>query len=264
MPIITISRGSYYRGKEVAEKVAERLGWACVSRDDLLERSGVFQAEELRLARDITDAIHVLDRFACGKERFVENIRAVLLDTFRKDNIVYHGLAGHHILGRVPHQLKVRIIADFENRAAAEASRTGISAGEARDLLRRDDEERRRWSRFLYGVDTHNPEEYDLVVNIGSITVDDAVEIIAGTVALPRFAATEASRAQVTDMALAARAKVALFKYPNASITAREGKVRVAMKAPSEQEAEISPMVREALAGIEGVGGVEIRFVPYY
>jgi hypothetical protein len=29
MAIITISRGSYFRGKEVAEKLARKLGYAC-------------------------------------------------------------------------------------------------------------------------------------------------------------------------------------------------------------------------------------------
>lgn len=35
MAIITISRGSYSKGKEVAEKVAEKLGYECISRDVL-------------------------------------------------------------------------------------------------------------------------------------------------------------------------------------------------------------------------------------
>lgn len=264
MPIITISRGSYYRGKEVAEKVAQNLGWECVSRDDLLDGSGVFQAPEFKLTRNVTDAVNILDRFACGKERFVETVRAGLLETFRQDNIVYHGLAGHHFLGRIPHQLKVRIIADFESRVAEERARSGITAGDARELLRRDDEERRKWSLFLHGIDTWNPEEYDLVLNIGSLTAEDAAEIIANTVKLPRFAGNEESRMRIRDMALAARAKVELFQYPNASVTAEGGKVCVAMKAPSEREEEISPIIREILSGIEGVDGVEIRFEPYY
>ena len=40
MSIITVSRGSYSRGKEVAEKLAQVLGYECLSRDILLEASG--------------------------------------------------------------------------------------------------------------------------------------------------------------------------------------------------------------------------------
>ena len=34
MPVITISRGSYSHGKEVAEKLCARLGYKCVSLRD--------------------------------------------------------------------------------------------------------------------------------------------------------------------------------------------------------------------------------------
>ncbi len=37
MSIISISRGSYSRGKEVAEKVASKLGYECLSRYILLD-----------------------------------------------------------------------------------------------------------------------------------------------------------------------------------------------------------------------------------
>ncbi|MGB9436525.1 MAG: cytidylate kinase family protein [Desulfobacterales bacterium] len=35
MGVITISRGSYSKGKEIAEKLAQQLGYECVSRDIL-------------------------------------------------------------------------------------------------------------------------------------------------------------------------------------------------------------------------------------
>jgi len=39
MPIITISRGSYSKGKAFAEKAAQSLGYECISRDIILEAS---------------------------------------------------------------------------------------------------------------------------------------------------------------------------------------------------------------------------------
>ena len=42
MAIITISRGSYSKGKEVAERVAQTLGYDCISREILLEASEHF------------------------------------------------------------------------------------------------------------------------------------------------------------------------------------------------------------------------------
>ena len=55
MSIITISRGSYSRGKEVAEKLARTLGYECLSRDILLEASERYNIPEIKLIRAIHD-----------------------------------------------------------------------------------------------------------------------------------------------------------------------------------------------------------------
>ena len=55
MQIITISRGSFSHGKEIAEKVAERLGYDCVSREILVEASQYFNVSEEELLESIHD-----------------------------------------------------------------------------------------------------------------------------------------------------------------------------------------------------------------
>ena len=47
MAIITISRGSYSKGKEIAEKVAQQLGYECIARRVLLEASEEFNASDI-------------------------------------------------------------------------------------------------------------------------------------------------------------------------------------------------------------------------
>jgi hypothetical protein len=56
MTIITISKGSYSRGEEVAEKLAEELNYKCISREILLEASEQFNIPEIKLVRAIHDA----------------------------------------------------------------------------------------------------------------------------------------------------------------------------------------------------------------
>ena len=67
MAIITISRGSYSRGKEVAEKLAQDLGYQVLSRDILLEASERFNIPEIKLVRAIHDAPSIFERFTYGK-----------------------------------------------------------------------------------------------------------------------------------------------------------------------------------------------------
>ena len=127
MSIVTINRGSYSRGKEVAEKLALKLGYTCISRDILLEASDEFNIPEMKLIRALHDAPSVLDRFRHGKERYISYIYAALLQHARKDNIVYHGLAGQYFFRDIPHVLKVRIIADMQDRVNEEIRREKIS-----------------------------------------------------------------------------------------------------------------------------------------
>ncbi len=114
--IITISRGSYSRGKEVAEALAQRLGYECVSRDILLETCEEFSIPEIRLVKALHDAPSILERFGHGKERYISYFRAAFLNHMAKDNVVYHGLAGHFFLQDISHVFKVRIIAKMDDQ----------------------------------------------------------------------------------------------------------------------------------------------------
>ena len=151
MAIITISRGSYSKGKEVAEKVAKRMGYTCVSRDFLVETSEHFNIPEIKLVRALHDAPSVLERFTYGKERYLAGITSTLFHHAQKDDMVYHGLAGHFILRGVKHMLNVRIFANIEDRVRLEMERENIPYEEALRVIRKDDDERRQWSLKVYG-----------------------------------------------------------------------------------------------------------------
>ena len=114
MAIITISRGSFSKGKEVAEKVAQKLGYTSVSREIIIKASKEFNIPEIKLAKAIHDAPSFWERFTFGRERYVAHIASTILEYFQRDNVVYHGLAGHFFVRHISHVLKVRIIADIE------------------------------------------------------------------------------------------------------------------------------------------------------
>jgi len=228
MSIITISRGSYSRGKEVAEKVAEKLGYECISRDILLSASEEFNIPEIKLVRAIHDAPSVLERYTHGKERYISYIRKALLKRVQKDNVVYHGLAGHFFLQNIPHVFKIRIIANMEERVKEEIQREGITAEKARYILKKDDDERRRWGLQLYGIDTWDSQIYDMVLHIKSITVDDAVNAICRMIESPTFQTTPESQKILDDLLLAAEIKAAVVGIePMLTVTADNGLVQI-------------------------------------
>ncbi|MDX9787257.1 MAG: cytidylate kinase-like family protein [Desulfobacterales bacterium] len=264
MPIVTISRGSYSRGKEVAEELARVMGYECISRDIILEASEQFNIPELKLIRAIHDAPSVLDRFTYGKERFVVFFRAALLKHLQRDNVVYHGLAGHFFVQNMPHVLKVRISADIEARIREEIKRKNISASEARHVLVKDDAERRKWGLQLYGMDTWNPLLYDIVIHTRRIDIPDAVFIIQQTLQRPCFQTTPRSRRLLDDLSLAAQVESALVKeYPKVTADAKNGEVIVNIRASLIDEQSITEKVKGMCAKVDGLESINVNIVPF-
>jgi cytidylate kinase len=208
MSIITISRGSYTHGGKVAEKVAQKLGYGCISRELFLEISDEYNISQIKLIRAICDAPSFLERYTFGREKYINYIRAAILEHLSKDNIVYHGFAGHFFLKDIPHALKVRIIADMKYRIECMMNREGVSEKKAEIMVNKVDEERRRWSQKLYGIDTWDSRLYDLVINIEKITIDDAVDIIFNTVNLSPFQTTPESQKLMDGLVVEAKKRV--------------------------------------------------------
>jgi len=228
MAIIAISRGSYSRGREVAEKTAALLGYRCISREVLLEASQLFDIPELKLRRAIHDAPSLLDRLGRDKKKYVAFIRTALLRAVQWDNVVYHGFAGHFFLQGITCALKVRVFADMEARVREEMTREGVTAEKAESTLKKDDEERRRWGLSLYGMDTADPALYDLLLHLGTLTVDDAAAIIAAAAARPSFQISPDCRLRLNDRVLAVQVESVLIdEFPLIRVTAENGEAAV-------------------------------------
>lgn len=285
MCIVTISRQSYTRAKEVAEKVARELGFECISREVLIEASEEFNVPEIKLLRAVRDAPSVLERFTFGKERYVAYIQAALLERLQRDKVVYHGLAGHHFVRGISHALRVRLIGDREDRVklvmrrpevfeqAASAmngiSRDGlsyparhprISKAKALRILEESDEARRKWSLHLYGIDADDPSLYDLVIQFGRLSPNDTVDMICRTARLDRFQATPRSRGAMEDLVLAARVKAKLVdRFPRVSVTTKKGVVYIGLEGGSSGDEKT---IRDTVSEMPGVKKIDMNVYP--
>ena len=260
MAIITISRGSYSKGKKVAEAVAGRLGYDCISREVLLDASRRFNIPEMKLIRAIHDSPSILDRFQHSKQAYIAYIRSALTQRVKADNVVYHGLAGHILLKSVPHVLKVRITASLEDRIAAEMARESIGEKEARSLILKDDQERRRWTRSLYGVDPWDSSLYDLVIRINKLNVQDAVDFICQAVGRQQFKTTESSRHKMEDLDIACQVKASLVdQFFDVAVASEYGNVIVYTKLQERHIQKLKKKVKALEEEIKGINNLEVH-----
>ncbi|MFO8057997.1 MAG: cytidylate kinase-like family protein, partial [bacterium] len=197
-----------------------------------------------------------------SRKRYVSYFRYALLERVKEDNVIYHGLAGHFFLEGLSHLLKVRILADMDDRAQLESEREGIPFDKAKNLLKKDDEERRKWSMQLYNMDPQDPSIYDMVLHIKKLGTEDAVDLICEAVQKEQFQSTDASRQAVEDMLLAAEAKVRLVeKFPDAEVFAEKGNVNVKMEGLYDQEEAVKKKVEELVSQVPGVQKCSVSMV---
>ncbi|MFP4159586.1 MAG: AAA family ATPase, partial [Desulfobacterales bacterium] len=229
---ITISRGCFSHGKEVAEKTADLLGYSVLSRETIIEEANqLYNVPEKELIQSIHDAPSVLNRFTRGREKYLSYIQATLLQHAKNDNIVYHGHGSHLLMPNISHVLNVRIIADMSDRIEFMRQSRNITGKEAMRHITAEDNTRTRWASYLYKVDLADPHSYDMTINIHRMSIDEAADIICSASAKKTFQPTAESRKAVADLALSTRVKAAIESYcrPDlkVKVTATGGIVRI-------------------------------------
>jgi cytidylate kinase len=207
MSVIVISKGSYSHGGEVAKKVAQKLSYDIISRDILITTSKRFNISELRLTRAYECSPSFLDKYTFGRDKYIKYIKAAILNELAKDNMIYHGFAGHFFVSGISHVLKVKINADMTERITYMMKRENLSKEDAAKLVKKVDERRTKWSMELYGIDTWDSRLYDLVINIGKVTLDHAVDLVCQTVKLKTFQSTTESQKKIQKLASEALSK---------------------------------------------------------
>jgi len=260
MTVVTISRGSGSMGKAVAEKAAARLGYACLSRDVLLEASELYNQPEVQLQSAIADAPSFLDRFTHGKQKYIAFIQSALTRHVIQDKIIYHGLAGHLLLKNVSHVLKVRIQADHDSRVELVMKRDRVGQAEAARMIATLDGQRQRWTRSLYDADPGDSSLYDLQISLPRYSIDAAADLICRSVEFEPFKTTPESQRQMEDLALACRIKAALVEdHPSISVVSRYGNVVVYGASGDRQAHKLKAGIDELGSDIEGMNNIEVH-----
>jgi cytidylate kinase len=239
MAIITIYQGASGSGEELGEAVAKSLGYGCVSREVLVEASLRYGIPEAKLNE-------IVEKEASWWNRFVENLepyRIALQAAFceiaqNQSGLVYHGHLGHELMPGFKHVLKVLLTAPMDARIEQVKARNNISDTAARRHVEELDKARSRRLMAMFGVDWRDPSRFDLIVNLGRMSVTAAQRLICEAVHLPDYQVTPASKQAFEDFALAARVKAVLamssdMPRSQLDIRASQGKVSVTGSIPN-------------------------------
>lgn len=266
MPIITISRGSMSGGKDLAECISASLGCPCIGREILIEAASNLGVPQQILAKKMEKSPRLWDRLTLERRIYVVAVQAALAEHVLAGDLVYHGLAGHMLLRDLPCVLRIRLIAPLEVRIRTVMERQKLSRQTAEHYIHDVDEERLRWSKFIYDVDMTDSRLYDLMINLEGMSISTACSAVLDILKKPEFAVTDSVRKRLADFALACRVKVAFATHPasrglDLQVTSDEGIVSVVGEVPqpimlthasSRWEQELTQIV-ESVEGVERV-----------
>lgn len=180
MPIITISRGSFSGGTQLAEELHKRLGWKVLSQEDVSSAgASTYRMTEQELFRGLYLPANFYERFTHRKTRYLLATQAIVTELLPDGNGIYHGLAGQFLFQDLCNAFKVRIVAPMKFRVETAMQRLSLTREEAVRHIRDADEHRWRWSRQIFHADIKDPALYDLVVSLETVSIATAADMIA-------------------------------------------------------------------------------------
>lgn len=255
MQIVCVSRGSLSRGKELSEGLAAKLGYTVLSREDLIEEAIKEGIHVGKLETSMMNPRSFNERLARERDHYLAFCTSYLCDRIMEGPLVYHGRTGHLLLRGVGHVLRVRVVADEEYRIAATMRSLGIDRDQAQRYLSAVEEDRRNWVRAMYGTSWEDASQYDVIVNVERMNVDNAAAALVAMAQLPDFQMTPASLRAMQDLRLSARARLLLARDPRTapvgfSVGAHNGVVTVTYLP---HDMDVAPHVARVLEPLDGV-----------
>ncbi len=256
MALLLISRGSFSGGQLISQCFSKTTGMRCITREDLIASVNRHGELATRVTQSMAKAAHDYGKFSALRRPYKVLMQLALLEYVRHEDIAYLGYSGHLLLTGIPHAVRVRIIAPSQLRVKLMMGRLKITAEEAQEQIRQVDEERSRWTRFMYGKNLRDPELFDLCINLERISLPTACCMLVHIVQQNEFKVTPESQQMVEDRYLSVRVLAALLENPQTfelelGATAQNG--RVLIEGPFLDE----PVRTSLLETVRAVPGVE-------
>ncbi|MBI3326557.1 MAG: cytidylate kinase family protein [Nitrospinae bacterium] len=258
MSIITIARGLFSSGQALAEQAAGMLGYRCMSRELLLEAANRYEIPEARL----TELLETPPEVAPVRPEQIRLYRIVLqaamCEVVQGGKLVYHGHGGQELLPGIQHVLKIRLLAPLSYRVTQVRARQKLDEASAYLYLARVDEIRARRVQEFFGVDWQDPRRYDLLLNLGRMSLEEAAKRVVEWAMRPEFQPTPASEQALQDLTVKTRVEAALAVSPETRsvslhVLAEQGTVHLwGVLAGFGVEREVL-RVAEGVPGVHGV-----------
>jgi len=182
---IALSREVGARGTTVAREVGERLGWP-VYDNEILERIAREAKLHPRWLAEIDEKhpnllLEFVESFSTGpvvgETTYVQHLIKALLALGAQGGCVIVGRGAAQLLPPGT-TLRVRLVADRDDRIGVICQRLGVPRPEAARYVEKKDRERDLFVKHHFHKDPADPRQYDLVLNSARFSVGECADLI--------------------------------------------------------------------------------------
>lgn len=213
MSIITVSGQMGSLRDELAQELCKSGRLECVDRRTLMDAvAGLvdMSRDEHQLLAEQGPAL--LDLNPRRRRIFAAMLESVVLQYACKGDAVLVGRGTNILLRLVPGVLRVRTVAPLEIRAQRMAASEGLSMDRARQLATAVDQQRSTYISHILHGDWASPLNYDLVLNMGRLSLEQAATTVLDLAAHPEFQPGSETERQLTELVLASQVRRALVE----------------------------------------------------
>ena len=186
LPIITISREPGSGGRIVAQKLAAKLNVAVFHQEVLHEMAKRADVSEQMLATMDERGLSILEDWISSlvydrhmwPDEYLKHLMNVIGTIGKHGRAVVVGRGANFILP--PEQrLRVRVTAPRRLRIQNVAREFNLAKSEAKRRVIQTESDRKAFIRKYFNSDIADPDNYDLVINTETLSLDNASKVIA-------------------------------------------------------------------------------------
>lgn len=268
MAVITISREMGTGAYHIADAVAKKLKYTLVdgSRISACASKYGLSLEMLQMVDEKPPSyITAEDR---KRAAALNTVELVLLDFARKGNVILYGRGGQDLIKDCGNVLRLRFIADFDERVERFAEREWIDPDLASSMIRRSDHQRGGFIHFYFDRAWNDPLGYDMTFNTSRLSPATIIDSIVAAAKEPNLKEAEKGAVEKIDNTiLTKKIETALLNSPDLDyrpfkITAEKGSIVLSGYLASEEEKKRAIKIVESVKGVKSVEA-DIQVVNY-
>ena len=193
--IITIGRQSGSGGKEIGQKVAEKLGVKCYDKELLAlaaKESGLceelFQSHDEKPTKSFLYSL-VMDSYSFGytssgymdmpinHKIFLAQFEAIKALSDREPCVIV-GRCADYALEDYPNRVSIFVTGDDKAKIKRLAERNNVSEAKAKEIMMKTDKERSSYYNYYSSKKWGDVRSYDLCVNSSVLGIEGTVDLI--------------------------------------------------------------------------------------